>query len=152
LKLYINDLRKFYIDRFNKADKIKEKIINSQTKTDSARKAYAKLKSSCNNENIEDFVLNNDEQKSFIVFNNRIYQKSDPIYQYPKHNIKAHFYAPAKKVFGKYYDTFNVNIAIIWIFTAFLYITLYYSVLQKTLDFGEYVDWFFRKRKRMPIE
>ncbi len=152
LKMYFNSIRKFYIDRFNRADAIKEKRISGLLKTDSLRRAYIQLKRDYNNENIEDFVMNNDEQKKYIVYQNRIYQKSNPIYLYPKKNIKAHFYAPMKNVFGIRYETFYVNMAVIWIYTIFLYFTLYYSVLKRTLDFGEYLNWFYKKRKKMTMD
>jgi ABC-type multidrug transport system ATPase subunit len=152
LKNYFKDIRRYYIERFTRADALEEKKVNKQLNTDSARSEYVRLKQHYNNENIADFVLNSDEQKKYIVYKNRIYQKSDPVYQYPKTFLKAHFYSPMKKIFGEYYETFYVNMFVIWIYTIGMYFTLYFSALKKTLDFGEYLNWFFRKRKDTIIE
>ena len=58
----------------------------------------------------------------------------------PKSNfIKAHFYSPVKRIFGKHVDTFIVNVVVLWFMTIILYFVLYFRVLKKLLDSGEAV-------------
>ena len=72
----------------------------------------------------------------------------DPIYQYPESNlIKAHFYAPKKQIFGVYFDTYWVNVTVIWLMIVLLYITLYYKALKKLLCAMENFSDRFKKNK-----
>jgi len=48
--------------------------------------------------------------------------------------IRAHFFAPRKKLFGRYYDTFWVNLLVIWMMSLVLVITLYYNLFKKFID------------------
>ena len=51
--------------------------------------------------------------------------------------IRAHFYAPEKKIFGIKVDTYVVNVIVLWVMTFFLYLALYFRLLKKLLDSGE---------------
>jgi hypothetical protein len=57
----------------------------------------------------------------------------DPNYNF----IRAHFYAPVKRIFGVDVDTFVVNVLVLWIITIGLYLMLYFRVLKRLLDSGE---------------
>ena len=88
------------------------------------------------NKALEDFVTNanslqfTDENYDYII------QKKDPIYLLPYDNdgFKSHFYAPQKKIFGTYIDTFWANMIVIWFMTLILTITLFMDALKKFLD------------------
>jgi len=54
--------------------------------------------------------------------------------------IRAHFYAPKKLFFGKYYDTFWFDLTIIWLMSFLLYIPLYYNHLRKLIEFFGKID------------
>jgi hypothetical protein len=53
--------------------------------------------------------------------------------------IKAHFYAPVKRIFGKEVDTYKVNVMVLWVMTIALYFVLYFRLLKKLLNSGERV-------------
>ena len=59
--------------------------------------------------------------------------------------IKAHFYAPRKQVFGNYFSTYAVNVAVIWFMTLIFYLILYYRLLKKFLDFFEQLSQRFKR-------
>ena len=62
-------------------------------------------------------------------------QKTDPIYADPTgSSFRSHFFAPRKKVGGKYFDTYWVNSAVIWLMSILLIATLYFDVFKKILD------------------
>jgi hypothetical protein len=102
--------------------------------------AFLKLRDDYANESLEDFVTNKNETVRTIDFKGEIIQKLDPIYTDPKGDmIKAHFYSPIKRIFGKDLDTFTVNVIVLWLMTILLYLALYFRVLKKALDSGEVV-------------
>jgi ABC transport system ATP-binding/permease protein len=62
-------------------------------------------------------------------------QKKNLIFRdpYDKGFFSAHFYAPRKKLFGSYVDTFWANNMVIWLMTFVLAITLYFDALRNLL-------------------
>ena len=146
LKTYISNTSKFYISIYNQASDKQDKFLSSKQKTNDDRLAYLELKRKYSNEKLTEFVENKNELVRIIDINGRLYQKIDPIYLDPDPILlKAHFYAPRKYIFGKYYGTFYVNICIIWIITILIYIILYFRLLKKLLDYLEKVTSKFSK-------
>jgi hypothetical protein len=115
-------------------DKKKSKIIETHGK----EKFLAVMNNNAN-DRLEQFVTNKMELDKLLVKDGRIIQKSDPIYldPYDKSFFSAHFYAPRKKIFGIYLDTFWANIMVIWLMVILLTITLYYDVFQRLIKFIE---------------
>jgi ABC-type multidrug transport system ATPase subunit len=99
------------------------------------------------NYKLEELVTKPYERKKYLIFKNSIVQNTDPIYLDPYKRgalgFRTHFYAPAKYIFGKNTDTFIFNISLVLISTIFLYLTLYYEILAKTVRFFENLK--FRK-------
>ena len=98
--------------------------------------SFKQFKYKYKNKALEDVVTNANSLDHTDENNNYIIQKSYPIYLDPYDNdyLKAHFYAPKKKIFGTYFDTFTANVSVIWIMTILLIITLYMNAFKKTLD------------------
>ncbi|MEE4196733.1 MAG: ATP-binding cassette domain-containing protein [Bacteroidales bacterium] len=138
LKNYLDILNKYYIQLYNKANSLKDEMISEQQKTPEDRKEFMRLKRENYNDNLAELVKNSNEINRIIEYNGELFQKIDPIFLDPPNKfIKAHFYAPRKQFFGNYYDTFKVNIAVIWFMTILLFIVLYYRLLRRALDFFE---------------
>jgi hypothetical protein len=96
------------------------------------------MKKEYSNERLTEFVRNSNDIERIIEYKNKLYQKIDPIYRDPEcHFLKAHFYAPQKCFLGKYYDTYWVNIFVIWFSSISLYFILYYGLLKRTLNLFE---------------
>jgi len=116
-------------------------------KTNEDNEGYLKLKRQHHITTLEEFVENSSEKKDqLIVYNGRLVQKVDPIYLDPEHKmIKAHFYAPRKQVFGVFFDTYWVNITVMWLMTFLLYLALYLRLMKKLLDAGELFSARFSK-------
>lgn len=135
---FIRTLNKVYIRIYNNANQAKDDLIRAHEKTPSDKFRFQELKREHHNEKLTEFVENNNELVRIIEYKGKLYQKIDPIYLDPLYPfIKAHFYAPRKMLFGKYYSTFWVNVAVIWTFSLLIYILLYYRVLKRVLDFIE---------------
>jgi ABC-type multidrug transport system ATPase subunit len=135
---YLNEIRGYNIKLYNKASTEKDKLTRELQKTEEQYETFHKIKREQNNTSLEEFVKNSNVTDRIIQYKNRLYQKIHPIYMDPQHKLlRAHFYAPRKQVFGNFFSTFAVNIAIIWLMTILFYIVLYYRLLKKFLDFFE---------------
>ncbi len=135
---YVELIRKYYIAYSNSANDRKQAILTNLQAEDS--EGFLKLRDMYTNESLEEFVTNKNETQKVVDFKGEIIQKMDPIYMDTKHNfIKAHFYAPEKKVFGLELDTFVVNVIVLWIITIIFYFILSFRLLKRFLDSGEVV-------------
>ncbi|OFX19937.1 MAG: hypothetical protein A2033_19010 [Bacteroidetes bacterium GWA2_31_9] len=132
---YLDQLNKYFIKKYNKANSEKDALLSGMQKTDNEKKKIIMLKKNHYNENLSEFVTNSNSLDRVVEFENHLYQKIDPIYQEPSGDfIKSHFYSPKKKLFGSSIDTFWVNVMVMWFMTVFLYITLYYKGLKRLMD------------------
>ena len=103
------------------------------------------------NEALHDFVTNKNSFDYIVEAEGQLVQKSNPIYldPYDSYMLTSHFYSPRKKLFGKYYSTFSVNIMIIWLMSIVLIITLYFDLLRKFLEsFGKIAERIGDMRKK----
>ena len=150
---YFDELRSYYIRQFKDASKERDNYISEQQQTPEQRKAYIDLKRDYHNESLSDFVTNNRETERIMEYNNRIYQKAIPIYMDPHHKwLRAHFYAPRKRFANWYVETYWLNLLVIWGQSLFLYLMLYFRVMQKVLDrVGEFVAERKRRREKKVI-
>ncbi len=146
LRKYLNEIKAYNIKLYNKVNDESDKRTRELQRTDEYKEAFNKIKREQNNESLEDFVKNSNVTDRIIQYKSRLYQKFDPIYMDPEHKlIKAHFYAPRKQVFGNFFSTFTVNIAVIWFMSLILYLILYFRLLKKFLDF--FGQFFHRIRR-----
>ncbi|MBK9672583.1 MAG: ATP-binding cassette domain-containing protein [Bacteroidetes bacterium] len=109
------------------------------------------LKSNYVNKSLDDLVTNIQDFDKIVEVDSKLIQRKNPVYLDPPKNsiIRAHFFAPRKRVFGQYFDTFWVNISVIWAMSLLLAFTLYFDVLKKLMDFfGDFSSRFkFLKKK-----
>jgi len=148
LNTYFSLLRIYYTKFSKNADDKKQKYITENEATTEKKEAFMKLKLSTFNDKLGSFVKKTDEFTKLVEYKDNIYRKIEPIYfDGESYLIKAHFYAPRKKIFGYLFDTYWVNMIIIWLQTLTLYIMLYFSVLRKTLEFGTFISKRFKKDK-----
>jgi ABC-type multidrug transport system ATPase subunit len=136
-----NTLKTVYLNNFKRASGLKEKEVASLNKDTIAQKQYLKDKDDYENESLNDLVTNRNTPFRILDLDGQFVQKIDPIYQDPVESNwgRAQFFAPRKKFFGTYYDTFNVNLCVIWGMSLVLAITLYFEVLKKFINLLEFV-------------
>lgn len=135
-KKYTDRIRQYYISLYNRASSLRDRMISDWESKNN--KKITELRNLYFNDKLDEFVTNKNEVKKSIVYKNRLYQKSDPIFMYPEHNfIKAHFYSPVKNIFGKPVNTLAVNVIVLWMITILFYAVLYFRLLKKLLDSGE---------------
>jgi ABC-type multidrug transport system ATPase subunit len=141
---YVETIRKLYVNLYNDASNRKE-ALKSRLAEENLQK-FLKLRDNYFNKSLEEFVRDKNETTKIIIYKGELVQKLDPIFMDSKNKlIRAHFYAPEKQIFGMKVDTYIVNVIVLWVITFFLYLGLYFRVLKKLLDSGEY---FFGKRRK----
>ena len=134
---YLNALYDFYVKQFNLVNDAEDKVIVGLTSTPEKNKAYLEQKDEYFNESLKDQVTNANSLDHIIEVDNEFVQKIYPIYLDPlksSYFANAQFYAPTKRIFGTLFDTYWVNMGIIWGMTIFLAIALYFDLLKKLLD------------------
>jgi ABC-type multidrug transport system ATPase subunit len=133
-KKYFADLMKFYNDEYKTLSIQKDSVYNTMMKQLS-KEGIVKLQQDYHNKRLDEFVKNKMDFNKIEEYDNRLVQLIDPIYHIPeKNNGRAHFYAPVKKLFGQYYDTYWFNISFIWMTIVVLYFTLHFELLRKALN------------------
>lgn len=135
---YLETLKKFYINRYNKADQEKEKKIEQMTSTPEKEKNFTSNKNAYQNEAITELVRNTMEQNRIIETDGKFVQKIYPIYKDPDPDhmvdFNAQFYMPAKHFLNRNIDTFFFNLGVIWLMTFVLALSLYWEVLRRIID------------------
>lgn len=146
---YLEKESKYYIRLNNKANEERDNIIRNLQNTSGKEQSFLMLKMASYNEKLAEFVTNSNEVDRLVEFQNRLYQKVDPVYLDPESPlIKAHFYAPRKKVFGMYASTLWVNVLVIWGYTLIMWFILYFRLVKKIMDGAEQLtERFFKHRE-----
>jgi ABC-type multidrug transport system ATPase subunit/uncharacterized tellurite resistance protein B-like protein len=135
---FFEALKKFYNNRYNKADKLKDDLINKLTNSSKKEKDFELERNSYQNEAITELVKNTDELNRIIEKDGKFVQKIYPIYKDPdpEHMVDfdAQFYMPSKHFLNQNIDTLLFNLGVIWSMTIVLAIALYFELLLKLID------------------
>jgi ABC transport system ATP-binding/permease protein len=114
-------------------------MIGANTLYDLRRRNYNKA--------LADWALNNHEVNKYLETDGRIIRKYEPIFMIPEHNWgRAHFYAPVKRFNNQYVDTIWFNLAVMWMASLLLFITLQVNLLGSIISHFEKMK--FRKITR----
>jgi len=129
LRKYLDKLKIYYSDRYNKVDQARERVIANLSKDKNYDLTY--YKNVYFNEALADLVKNVNSKQKTIEYKGRILQQIDPIYNDPHPNdlvdYRTHFLAPEKHIAGLYIDTFYFDTIVIWLMGFVLYFTLYFE-------------------------
>jgi polyhydroxyalkanoate synthesis regulator phasin len=134
LSQHLEDLKDYYAAIYNESSAVKEKITQYMLDND----VYHTLKRAHHNEKVADIVKKVYERNKILEADEQFIQQADPIFKLPVVNhlfdIRSHFYAPSKHFAGYYFDTYFFNMLVIWLFTVFFYVSLYYDWLRRLLE------------------
>lgn len=137
---FLEKLRRMYINRYNRADEEKERIIFERTRTPEQQAGFALFRESYHNDAIADLVKNTTETHRIVENKGKLVQKIYPVYKDPDPDhfvdFDAQFYVPTKHFLNQNIDTFYFNTAVIWSMTLVLTLTLYFDVLRKAVQFN----------------
>ena len=133
ISIYLSEIKNYYNNLYNAASVARNKMMGEVQKSMPNKEDFILFRDNYQNENLSDLVKNANTVNKVIEFNNELIQKVDPIYL-DGQGLRAHFFAPTKKIFGKQIDTFWVNLGVIWLLSTLLFVTLYFNTLKKLLD------------------
>ncbi len=149
LRDYTNKLNTLYIHKYISASDQHDQLINKLTGDD--KDAYIRDLNNYSNENLSNLLTNRNDLSKILEENGELIQRADPIYLDPTSNYaRAHFFAPRKKLLGTFYDTYTLNICVIWMMSLIMAITLYFDLLKKLLDAIEDLAGRFSKKQQQP--
>ncbi len=129
----LNDIKSLYIKYYNAFADLKNRKIADVKKEKDGKELFIENRDAYQNESLTDLVKNNNELNKIIEYEGRLVQKSDPVYIDAK-GFRAHFFAPTKKVLGLSIDTYWVNVMVILFMAVSLFVTLYFDLLKKGID------------------
>ena len=134
---YLLFLKQKFNEFGNIAGQKKDSIYNALVDSLGEENVF-KLKQHNYNKTLADWVLNTNEVTKYLETDTRIIQKHEPIFMLPDHPWgRAQFYAPMKFFNGHYVKTLWFNLAVLWLFSLVLFITLQADVLRKVIDYFE---------------
>jgi len=110
----------------------RDQVINNISKATSPQELN-QLKLNYSNSSLTSLVTDETELNRIIEIDGELIQQQDPIFK-DASGIRGHFYAPRKQIFGNFYDTFWVNILVIWAMTFTLMVTLYFDFFRKLIN------------------
>ncbi len=134
LQTYIDTADFVYNSMYNAASQEKDYLLRRLRTEVGGQQALLKLQNDYHNKSIADLVLNRNSLKKITEYDGRLIQRMDPIYEFPVSKIgRAHMYAPVKRL-GQYeIDTYWFNLFVIWMFSLFAYVILYYDLIKKAI-------------------
>ncbi|MGD1843593.1 MAG: ATP-binding cassette domain-containing protein [Thermonemataceae bacterium] len=86
------------------------------------------------NEALAYLVKNKDTENRVYLTAEGISTDLYPIYL-EQDTIENHFFASQKKIGSRYWSTFGVNLWVVWLMTALLYVTLYLDIFRRVLAY-----------------
>ncbi len=148
LRTHLRLLDQHYKNVYLAADQEKEDAIFAMTNTKEGEQTkYELLFNEYKNDQLEVFATNRNDLNFIAEHNGELIQKKDLIYLMPYNSsfFGAHFYAPAKNLFGRFIDTFAANLLVIWGMTVLLALCLFFDVFPRLVKSIEASLSFARK-------
>ncbi|MBK6267107.1 ATP-binding cassette domain-containing protein [Marivirga sp. S37H4] len=140
-KSFLTALKRFYNNVYNEASSRKEKAIYILTSTPEKKERFEYLRANYYNHSVATLVKNTNDPDRIMEYNGQLIQKIFPIYMDPQPNhlfdFRTQFYSGKKYFVGYYFDTLAFNLTIIWLMSLLLYVTLYYDLLRKIVNFRQ---------------
>jgi ABC-type multidrug transport system ATPase subunit len=135
LRDHLDLLETHYRKVYNQAESEKENAIYAMTREGNKDGQYELLFDNYKNDQLEIFATNRNDLNYIAEHNGELIQKKDLIYLMPYNSdfFSAHFYAPAKKFFGNFIDTFFANLMVIWAMTIALILCLFFDVFPRMM-------------------
>jgi ABC transport system ATP-binding/permease protein len=145
-------------DRMNRlmymeALKLKEQKFEALAQNLGGIDRFVELKKNHYNKQLTQILLNEREVREYVFDSHEIIRLKSPVYREPLSNKgRAHYLAPFKKIGPFQIDTFYFNILILWLYTLFFYVALYYEWLRKVIQYTEHIKLLrFSQRKFMKL-
>jgi len=137
IKDYLKGVKKYYSRIVGRSQEVKEDI-NKALLDELGVQAYTAFRNKYHNESLEDLVLKQNVGQQVVEKNGRLIRKYYPGLMKPTSRFgRAHLYAPNKQIANIKIGTLWYNMAVVWILTFLLYITLRLDLLRKVINISE---------------
>ncbi len=134
---YIDELEKIYAHEFYMAHTALSRKLDGYLSKQKDK--YYNLRNKYHNEAVSDIVTQFYEKHKILNYNNLLIPHVDAIYFDPvvesEFDISAHLFAPRKHFMGKFYETFNFNMSIIWLMNILMFFILRFDLLRRMIEF-----------------
>ncbi len=124
-------LEKNYKEDILNLNSLKDLKINKLIEKYKGKEKLIRLKEKYHNNQLADKVEDIYETKKILNYNGIYVRNDKPIYVIPENKfIRSQFYTPVKRISNQLFDTFWINLAIIWAFTVLFYLFLSFDIFQ----------------------
>lgn len=128
---YIESVRKYNVQRYNRADLAEDKF-----RKEIPRDELEDMRLRYNNNSITDFVCSKSGaivSDVIMEYNNRLWQKSEAVYQDTDKAFDAPLFSPYKVIFGMRIDTYIFDVIVLWLINIFQFIILQTGIIGAIL-------------------
>ena len=130
---YLEALKEHYNEIFQAKNQQRDAIVNHLVATQP--RLYEAKRNAYHNESITDLATKAFEKNKILLFKDELVQQYDPVYRDPVPtsalDIRSHFLAPRKHLLGHFFDTFWFDLAMIWVMSLVLYVSLHIEFLRR---------------------
>ena len=136
LKAHLERLDRYYTRLYSRTNTLRDSVVRSmQGTTAQEHAAFRKLKEENHNTALTKLLRTLDETENISVYNGHLIQRNDPIFQYPRStNLKAHFYAPYKRLGNVYIATYWFNLVVLISSILIQWCLLYFRLLKRLIN------------------
>ncbi len=116
----------------------RDRIYTEMAETLGGPDQFLAFKQRFYNKQLADLLTNDKEINNYSVHDGEMVPVKDAIFRDPsEQSWRSHFYSPVKIFFRKKVDSYWFDLAVIWIFSAMLFVLLYYDVIRRALNYAE---------------
>ena len=130
---FLSTVKKIYSRDYKKAAAEKEQIME-RANTPELKKQVIALKERFYNERLGQVARDILSDRAIAEENGKLIRIASPIYAYPDPSnalsFRTRLFYPVKHFLGYYFPTLYFNVAIIWLMTALLFITLHINLIR----------------------
>jgi ABC-type multidrug transport system ATPase subunit len=132
---FLDSSKKYFYSQQKLATSLNN-AIGASLKTEMGEGKMIDLENNYENKKLKELILDELNPERIHKTPEKFVQKYNPGFMKATSRIgRAHFYAPFKKIGNREIDTFLFNLLVLWLVTLFLYVILYFKLIQKTITF-----------------
>jgi Cation transport ATPase len=137
---FLTRANQHYMIQYNTAASKRDDLYNYWTRRLGGNEKFVAFRQKYYNNQLSSIVTNDNEIKDYDIQNSEMVRLKDAVFRIPENRTgRAHFYAPVKRLGQLTIDTFWFNLLVIWFFSGFLFILLYYDILRKIIAYFEII-------------
>ena len=135
---FLNTATRVYINRYNSAVAERDGIYTQLVESLGGADQFLAFRQKYYNKQLADLLTNDKEINNYSVHDGEMVPVKDAIFRDPSgESWRSHFYSPVKIFFNNKVNSYWFDLAVIWLFSALLFVLLYYDVVRRLLTYAE---------------